>query len=59
MANPCGKCAACIAKDYALCLHKKRTCPACQACGGTPIVPETGMCGPCTFGEAEAVGGNW
>ena len=31
----------------------------CDVCGGTPVVPETGMCGPCTFGEAETVGGNW
>lgn len=31
----------------------------CQNCGETPIVPETGLCGPCTFGEAETAGGNW
>ena len=31
----------------------------CQNCGQTPIVPLTGMCGPCTFGEADTVGGNW
>ena len=31
----------------------------CEVCGETPIVPETGMCGPCTFGEAETEGGNW
>ncbi len=31
----------------------------CEVCGATPIVPLTGMCGPCTFGEAETVGGNW
>jgi hypothetical protein len=30
----------------------------CQ-CGDTPIVPHTGLCGPCTFGEAETYGGNW
>lgn len=31
----------------------------CEVCGETPIVPMTGMCGPCTFGEADTVGGNW
>lgn len=31
----------------------------CEVCGQTPIVPMTGMCGPCTFGEAETIGGNW
>lgn len=31
----------------------------CSVCAATPIVVETGMCGPCTFGEAETAGGNW
>ena len=31
----------------------------CTVCEATPIVPVTGLCGPCTFGEAETVGGNW
>lgn len=31
----------------------------CEVCGATPVVPATGLCGPCTFGEAETVGGNW
>jgi hypothetical protein len=31
----------------------------CEVCGQTPIVPLTGMCGPCTFGEADTAGGNW
>lgn len=31
----------------------------CEVCGQSPVVPVTGMCGPCTFGEAETVGGNW
>lgn len=31
----------------------------CEVCGATPIVPCTGLCGPCTFGEAETAGGNW
>ena len=31
----------------------------CENCGATPIVPITGMCGPCTFGEADTAGGNW
>jgi hypothetical protein len=31
----------------------------CEVCGESPIVPATGMCGPCTFGEADTAGGNW
>jgi len=31
----------------------------CENCGATPIVPVTGLCGPCTFGEAKTAGGNW
>lgn len=31
----------------------------CEVCGETPVVPATGMCGPCTFGEADTAGGNW
>lgn len=31
----------------------------CGLCGDKPVVRETGMCGPCTFGEADTAGGNW
>jgi len=31
----------------------------CDNCGQSPIVPATGLCGPCTFGEKETAGGNW
>lgn len=31
----------------------------CANCGASPIVPVTGLCGPCTFGEADTAGGNW
>ena len=31
----------------------------CENCGESPIVPLTGLCGPCTFGDASTVGGNW
>jgi hypothetical protein len=31
----------------------------CMVCAQSPIVPMTGMCGPCTFGEADTAGGNW
>ena len=31
----------------------------CCNCGQSPIVPVTGMCGPCTFGEADTAAGNW
>lgn len=31
----------------------------CSNCGASPIVPMTGLCGPCTFGEADTAGGSW
>ena len=31
----------------------------CENCGASPIVPLTGLCGPCTWGEAATAGGNW
>ena len=31
----------------------------CENCGATPIVPATGLCGPCTFGDISTAGGNW
>ena len=31
----------------------------CENCGATPTVTDSGMCGPCTFGEADTAGGNW
>lgn len=48
-------------------LHDQRSDPdmkpdydgECDVCGASPIVPVTGMCGPCTFGEAETIDGNW
>ncbi len=31
----------------------------CSVCDQSPIHPVTGKCGPCTFGVAETVNGNW
>ena len=32
----------------------------CDSCGfETVLVADLGMCGPCTFGEAETANGNW
>jgi hypothetical protein len=31
----------------------------CEVCGQKPTLPLTGLCGPCTFGEADTAGGNW
>jgi hypothetical protein len=31
----------------------------CSQCGQVPTVAGTGMCGPCTFGEADTIDGNW
>lgn len=31
----------------------------CDNCQAAPIIPATGLCGPCTFGEAETMNGEW
>lgn len=31
----------------------------CEVCGARPIVKLTGLCGPCTWGDASTAGGNW
>jgi len=31
----------------------------CSNCETSPVVRCTGLCGPCTFGEAETANGNW
>jgi hypothetical protein len=31
----------------------------CEICGARPIVPSTGLCGPCSFGDVYTAGGNW
>ena len=31
----------------------------CEVCGAKPVVRATGLCGPCTFGEAATANGNW
>lgn len=31
----------------------------CMVCTGVPTVGATELCGPCCFGEADTVGGNW
>lgn len=31
----------------------------CLVCGRRPVLPATGMCGACTFGEADTAGGDW
>jgi hypothetical protein len=31
----------------------------CGTCDAKPVLPHTGLCGPCTFGEAATAGGNW
>jgi len=32
---------------------------SCENCGSKPTVPMSGLCGPCHFGTADAVGGGW
>ena len=31
----------------------------CRVCGQQPTVGDIRLCGPCCFGEAETVNGNW
>lgn len=32
----------------------------CESCGmETVLVEDVGLCGPCCFGEAETINGNW
>jgi len=31
----------------------------CEVCHAKPVVRATGLCGPCTFGDADTVDGNW
>lgn len=31
----------------------------CGNCEETPVVPMSGFCGPCHFGTAKALGGDW
>ncbi len=32
---------------------------ACDVCEATPVVSATGLCGPCTWGEADTMNGAW
>lgn len=38
--------------------YKNYNCK-CQNCDQLPTVGDTGLCGPCCWGEAETVNGNW
>ena len=31
----------------------------CECCGQSPVVPLTGMCGPCTGSGGDTAGGHW
>jgi hypothetical protein len=42
------------AKDEGKCMGE------CESCGQlTCLVEEVGLCGPCCFGEADTLNGNW
>lgn len=53
------KCAACGKKDCAgKCVEPRPgKCTSCKR--KTRVMPVTGMCGPCTFGDSDTEGGNW
>ncbi len=38
---------------------RKNYLEPCMNCDQKPTVGDTGLCGPCCFGEASTVGGNW
>lgn len=44
-------------------MSKKDTDPdwglECDVCGMSPAMPLTGLCGPCNFGEADTILGDW
>jgi len=31
----------------------------CEVCEAQPVVPVSGLCGPCHFGEADTMFGDW
>jgi len=31
----------------------------CHVCQETPVVPVSGLCGPCHFGTVDALSGDW
>ncbi len=55
------RCKVCRAKKR----EEKKTEPKdkewgnCESCGNWQPLTEAGMCGPCTFGEADTIDGNW
>lgn len=40
-------------------LSKEKEWGICASCGQEQPLTEVGMCGPCTFGEADTINGNW
>lgn len=50
-ANICRKCV--------IALYRPDYKGECSVCGASPIVPSTGLCGPCTWGEASTIDGGW
>ena len=32
---------------------------SCETCNSLPTVPVSGLCGPCHFGVADTMGGDW
>lgn len=48
------------ARDKKIGLQPGKEFGECESCGmETVLVEEIGMCGPCTFGEADTINGNW
>lgn len=49
-----------VEKVYcATCGGKEDWSRKCETCGGAPVVQATGLCGPCTFGDASTGIGEW
>jgi hypothetical protein len=43
-----------VVRDYAPAWMRR-----CESCRSKPVVPVSGLCGPCHFGTAEALNGGW
>lgn len=39
--------------------YRKNWKVPCEVCDQKPTVGDTKLCGPCCFGEADTLGGNW
>ncbi len=47
-------------RDRSIAKEEGKMFGECESCGfKTVLVAEVGLCGPCCFGEADTLNGNW